>query len=114
MARRTRQTFEPVNMGHIRSHGVRRLLVYCGNGAWCDHSAQLDGDFLPDETQLTPLERRMVCTKRGLIGADVWPDWSQTGKAPGRRAQPDVARGLILREREQVFREFGEPGLMGN
>jgi hypothetical protein len=83
MTRRTRETFEPVTVGHIRSHGVTRLLVYCGNAAWCHHRAELDSDFLPDETQLIPLERRMAGTKCGLIGADVRPDWSQTGKAPG-------------------------------
>jgi hypothetical protein len=60
-----------------------RLLVYCGNAVWCHHGAKLDGDFPPDETQLIPLERRKVCTKCGLIGADVRPDWSQTGRMPG-------------------------------
>jgi hypothetical protein len=28
---RRRETLPPVTMGHIRSHGVTRLLVYCGN-----------------------------------------------------------------------------------
>ena len=68
-------------MGHIRGHGVTRLLVYCGNAVWCHHSATVDGDFLPDETQLIPLCERFVCTRCGVIGADVRPDWSQhTGK----------------------------------
>jgi hypothetical protein len=64
--RRSRQAFEPITMGHIRSHGVTRLLVYRGNAVWCHHSAELDGDFLPDETQLTPLCRRMVCIRCGV------------------------------------------------
>jgi hypothetical protein len=47
--RQRRETFPPVTMGHIRSHGVTRLLVYCGNAVWCRHEAEIDGDFLPDE-----------------------------------------------------------------
>jgi hypothetical protein len=70
-------------MGHIRSHGVTHLLVYCGNAVWCHHSAKIDGDFVPDETELLSLDRRFVCTRCGFIGADVRPDWSQTGKQPG-------------------------------
>jgi hypothetical protein len=51
-----------------------------------------------------------------IEGADVRPDWSPAGETPGWgcRAQLDVARGLSLREQEQVFRELGGPGLMGN
>jgi hypothetical protein len=30
MTTRKRETFEPVTMGHIRGHGCRHLLVYCG------------------------------------------------------------------------------------
>jgi hypothetical protein len=72
--RRRQETFPPVTMGHIRSHGVTRLLVYCGNAVWCHHEAEIDGDFLSDETQLIPLQRRFVCTACGFIGADVRPD----------------------------------------
>jgi hypothetical protein len=57
-------------MGHIRGHGVTRLLVYCGS-LWCNHSATLNADRLPDDTILLALDRRMVCTACGLIGADV-------------------------------------------
>jgi hypothetical protein len=31
----------PVTLGHIRSHGVRRLLIYCSTGM-CHHSAVVD------------------------------------------------------------------------
>jgi hypothetical protein len=63
-------------MGHIRGHGCRDLLVYCGS-PWCNHSAQLNADWLPDDTVLLDLDRRMVCTasgtpmtgKRGMGGA---------------------------------------------
>jgi hypothetical protein len=31
MAGQHRETFEPVTLGHIRGHGCRDLLVYCGS-----------------------------------------------------------------------------------
>jgi hypothetical protein len=33
-------------------------------------------DWLPDDTPLLALDSRMVCTRCGLIGADVRPDWT--------------------------------------
>ena len=36
----------PVTLGHIRSHGVKRLLVYCTNGSHCHHSAAAWRTFL--------------------------------------------------------------------
>jgi hypothetical protein len=68
-------------MGHIRSHGVTQLLVYC-RSILCNHSATVDGGSLPDEIEVRSLCQRMVCTHCGLVGANVRPDWSQTGTAP--------------------------------
>jgi hypothetical protein len=51
-------------------HGCRDLLVYCVS-PWCNHSATLTLDWLPDDTALLDLDRRMGCTACGLIGADV-------------------------------------------
>jgi hypothetical protein len=53
------ETFEPVTMGHIRSHGCRDLLVYC-ESIFCNHSATLNADWLPDDTVLLTLDPRMV------------------------------------------------------
>jgi hypothetical protein len=75
MMARKRDTFEPVTLGHIRGYGCRDLLVYC-ESVFCNHSATLNADWLPDDTVLLTLDPRMVCTKCGLIGADVRPDWS--------------------------------------
>jgi hypothetical protein len=61
MKDRTRETFEPVTMGHIRGHGCRDLFVYC-ESIWCNHSAKLDADWLPNDAMLLTLEPRMVCT----------------------------------------------------
>ena len=44
---RKRETFPPVTMGHIRGHGCRDLLVYCGSGG-CHHSARISGDKPPN------------------------------------------------------------------
>ena len=75
MVRRKAETFEPETMRHIRGHGCRDLLVYCNSGR-CHHSATMNDDWLSDETPVRSLCRRMVCTKCGMIGADVRPDWS--------------------------------------
>jgi nitrate reductase cytochrome c-type subunit len=32
-------------------------------------------DFLPDDTVVKSIDRRMVCTRCGVKGADVRPDW---------------------------------------
>jgi hypothetical protein len=77
----TRQTFEPVTLGHVRSLGCRDLLVYC-TSTWCNHAATITADWLPEDTPVRSLCGRMVCTACGLIGADVRPDWSShTGGA---------------------------------
>jgi hypothetical protein len=66
----------PVTLGHLRSHGCRRLLIYCSTGR-CHHSAVVDADRWPDETALRDLCPKAVCTKCGMIGADVRPDWQE-------------------------------------
>jgi hypothetical protein len=43
---------------------------------WCNYSAKINADRLPDDTVLSTLDGRMVCTACGLIGADVRPDWT--------------------------------------
>ena len=70
-----RETFPPVTLAHIRAHGCRDLLVYCTSGR-CYHSATVNVDWLPNDTPVRSLCPRMVCTRCGLIGADVRPDWS--------------------------------------
>jgi hypothetical protein len=67
-------TFPPVTMSHIRGHGCRDLLVYCGSGR-CHHSATMNADHLPDDMPVRSLCPRMVCTLCGYVGADVRPDW---------------------------------------
>ena len=40
VVKRQQETFAPVTLGHIRSHGCRDLLVYCISGR-CHHSATI-------------------------------------------------------------------------
>jgi hypothetical protein len=47
MARTPNETFAPVTLGHMRGHGCRDLLVYC-ESIWCNHSAVINADHLPD------------------------------------------------------------------
>jgi hypothetical protein len=70
-----REKFVAVTLGHIRGHGCRHVLVYC-ESMWCRHSAVMNVDALPDDTPVRSLCPHMVCTRCGLIGADVRPDWS--------------------------------------
>ena len=72
---RRQQPADLVTMAHIRGHGCRHLLVYCASME-CNHRARIDADWLPDDTVLLDLDGRFVCTRCGLVGADVRPDWS--------------------------------------
>ena len=49
------ETFAPVTLGHIRSHGCRDLLVNCISGR-CHHSATLNGDWTISVTDLWPID----------------------------------------------------------
>jgi hypothetical protein len=76
-----------VTLGHIRGHGCRGVLVYC-ESIWCNHSAEIDADWLPNDTIIRLLGPRMVCTACGLIGADVRPDWRPLINKPMPGSQP--------------------------
>ena len=73
MAGQKWETFGPVTLGHIRSHGCRDLLVYCGS-INCNHGTTMNADHLPDDTPIRPLGSRMVCTRCGHVGADAAPE----------------------------------------
>jgi hypothetical protein len=73
---------ERVTLANMRSHGCRDLLVYCVS-PWCNHSATLNADWLPDDTALLDLGHRMVCSRCGLIGADTRPDWTAMSGSGG-------------------------------
>jgi hypothetical protein len=59
----------------MRENGVRRLRVYC-LAPYCHHSAVIDADAFDASLRVKSFEPWMVCTRCGLIGADVRPNWS--------------------------------------
>jgi hypothetical protein len=62
VANRKRETFTPVTLGHICSHGCRNILIYCGS-INCNHGTTMNADHLPGETAIRALGPKMVCTK---------------------------------------------------
>ena len=65
---------EPMTLGNMRQNGVRSLTVSC---LVCHHEAVLDVAAWPDNVPVLAFRRRMVCTKCGIIGADVRPNWRE-------------------------------------
>jgi hypothetical protein len=59
---------------------VRQLLIYCCDGLYCGHSRTVDADRWPDETAVRDLCPKAVCTRCGIIGADVRPKWDDRPK----------------------------------
>jgi hypothetical protein len=87
MTVREQETFPPVTLGHIRGHGCRDLLVYCGS-IDCNHQTKMNADHLPDETPIRPLGARMVCSRSGHRGADA----GRTGRRTRTATRRDEAR----------------------
>jgi hypothetical protein len=50
VAGQKRETFEPVTLGHIRSHGCRELLVYCGSIKG-NPGVTINADHMSDDTR---------------------------------------------------------------
>ena len=59
----------------------------------------MNADQLPDEAVIRQLGARMVCTRCGLIGADVRPDWrphtNKYGQDTRARAREFVASAIM-------------------
>jgi hypothetical protein len=58
----------------MRAQGVRSLFVYCCR---CHHQASLNVDNYRTGIPVPAFSRRMVCTRCGVIGADVRPAWNE-------------------------------------
>jgi hypothetical protein len=68
------EPIEPMTLGNMRANGVRSLDVCC----WvCHHRAIMSADPWPDHVAVPTFGPRMVCTKCGIIGADVRPNWQE-------------------------------------
>jgi hypothetical protein len=64
-----------ITLAQMRRHGIRHLLVYCGNGR-CRHEGRINADKWADDVRLDQIEARVVCAVCGSTGAEVRPDWS--------------------------------------
>src|SRR5262245_4627404 len=76
-------TGSEVRRVHQRAHDTRQhapewRASAAGLLQWfaCWHHATVDADFFAGDVVLKSLEPRMVCSRCGLIGADVRPNWS--------------------------------------
>jgi hypothetical protein len=85
----------PVTLGDMRAHGCRRLLIYCSTGL-CHHGATVDADRWPDDTAIRDLCRKAVCTRGGIIGADVRPDWQDRSERGAKKKPRLVGPGASL------------------
>ena len=63
-----------MNLGNMRSLGVRSLAVTC---EVCHHRAVLPADRWGDAVLVRAFGPRMVCTRCGIVGADARPDWRE-------------------------------------
>ena len=68
-----------MTLGNMRELGVRSLAVSC---SICHHAARLDVDSYPDDSTVPSFGPRMVCTCRGIIGADARPNWREQPERP--------------------------------
>jgi hypothetical protein len=71
---RSKYEIEPMDLENMRQTGVRSLEVQCFQ---CLHHVILNVDHLPGEMTVTSFGPRMVCTKCGMVGADVRPNWKE-------------------------------------
>jgi hypothetical protein len=63
-----------MTLANMRHHGVRSLTVTC---EVCHHGAVVNVDAFDDATAVPSFGPRMVCTRCGIIGADVRPNWQE-------------------------------------
>jgi hypothetical protein len=63
--------------------------AYLSTALSCHHSVELNVDGMPGEVELPSIGPRMVCTRRGHVGADARPDWSELSRSANREAGAD-------------------------
>jgi hypothetical protein len=66
--------FEPIDLANMRQNGVRSIEVTCHG---CRHGVILNVDQYPGDLLVREFGPRMVCTKCGMVGADVRPNWKE-------------------------------------
>ena len=68
------EPIEPMTLGNMRANGVRSLAVSCRK---CNHETVIHADKWSGQMLGPSFGSRMVCTKRGTVGADVQPNWRE-------------------------------------
>jgi hypothetical protein len=63
----------------MRASGVRSLAVTCFN---CHHQAVINVDGYPGHMLVPDFGSRIVCTRCGMAGADVRPNWKEKAERP--------------------------------
>ena len=71
---RFNEPIEPMTLSNMRENGVRSLAVQCHQ---CHHETIINADHWPGDMQIPLFGPRMVCTKCGIVGADVRPNWRE-------------------------------------
>jgi hypothetical protein len=74
---RLNDPIEPMTLANMRENGVRSLDVQCWQ---CRHRTIINADKWPGDLIVKSFEPRMVCTKCGMIGADVRPNWRERSR----------------------------------
>jgi hypothetical protein len=98
-ATRFNDPIEPMTIANMRESGVRSLAFWRHR---CHHERTMNVDHLPGDLTVPSFILRMVCTKCGIVGADVRPNWQELkNKLPALGS-----RGTLLRpapsEQEQT------------
>jgi hypothetical protein len=70
--KRLNDPIEPMMLANMRENGVRALDIRCPQ---CHHETVMNVDYLPGDLTVPSFGPKMVCTKCGIIGADVRPNW---------------------------------------
>jgi hypothetical protein len=76
---RSDEPIMPMDLGNMRSLGVRSLSVRCER---CHHETIVNCDRWPDHMTVPSFGPRMVCTACGSTGADVRPNWLEYQAKP--------------------------------
>jgi len=71
---RFKYEIEPMDLANMRQNGVRSLDVMCFG---CRHEMIINVDQFPSDLLVREFGPRMVCTKCGIVGADVRPNWKE-------------------------------------
>jgi hypothetical protein len=79
---RFKYKFEPMDLANMRQNGVRSLDVMCHG---CRHQVIINVDNYAAALRVRWFGPRMVCTKCGMVGADVRPNWKERARNQPRR-----------------------------